>query len=267
MRFKNLMMLVGWMGCVVAAGCGGDTKTESDAGVPEHERLTSVFRDTWNLTRMGDRTFTTGAPHLEFDVKQGRFAGFSGCNRILGGYRVDGSQLAFSQIGGTLMACTDPDANRIEVEFTKALLQTTRFDQQSDQVRLFAGDQLLLTFATSHRERPTAQPPSKVTGTVTYRQRIALTPDAVLEVKLLDVSRADAPSETIASQEIRLEARQVPIAFEIQYDPTHIDPKNRYTIQARILESGNLRFISQQAYPVLTGGNPSTVEVIVGPAR
>ena len=259
--------MVGWLGCVVAAGCGSDTKTETDAGVPEHERLTSIFRDTWNLTRMGDRTFTTGAPHLEFDVKQGRFAGFSGCNRILGGYRVDGSQLAFSQIGGTMMACTDPDANRIEVEFTKALMQTTRFDQQSDQVRLFAGDQLLLTFATSDREPPTAQPVSKVTGTVTYRQRIALGSDAVLEVKLLDVSRADAPSETMASQEIRLEGRQVPIAFEVQYDPTHIDPKNRYTIQARILEGGKPRFISQQAYPVLTNGNPNTVEVIVEPVH
>jgi putative lipoprotein len=255
------------MGCVVAAGCGGDAETKSDAGVPEHERLTSVFRDTWNLTRMGDRTFTTGAPQLEFDVKQGRFAGFSGCNRMMGGYRVDGSQLAFSQIGGTLMVCTDPDATRIEAEFTKALEQTTRFDQQADQVRLFAGDQLLLTFAISHRDRPTAQPVSKVTGTVTYRQRIALAPDAVLEVKLLDVSRADAPSETIASQEIQLEGRQVPISFEVQYDPTHIDPNNRYTIQARILAGGQLHFISQQAYPVLTHGNPSNLEVIVGPAR
>ena len=82
-----------------------------------------------------------------------------------------------------------------------------------------------------------------------------------------DVSRADAPSETIASQEIRLEGRQVPIPFEVQYDPTHIDPKNHYTIQARILEGGTLLFIYSQAYPVLTSGNPDHVEVVVEPPR
>ena len=43
---------------------------------------------------------------------------------------------------------------------------------------------------------------SKVTGSVTYRERIALPPSAVVTVKLLDVSRADAPAELIAEQVI-----------------------------------------------------------------
>src|SRR5262249_16943328 len=34
-----------------------------------------------------------------------------------------------------------------------------------------------------------------VTGTVSYRQRIALTPEAVITVTLVDQSRADAPAE------------------------------------------------------------------------
>ena len=44
---------------------------------------------------------------------------------------------------------------------------------------------------------------SRVTGSVTYRERIALPPTAVVTVRLVDVSRADAPSVLIAEQVIR----------------------------------------------------------------
>ena len=44
---------------------------------------------------------------------------------------------------------------------------------------------------------------ARVTGTISYRQRIALTPTAVVEVKLLDVSRAGAQAITIAEQTIK----------------------------------------------------------------
>jgi putative lipoprotein len=104
-----------------------------------------------------------------------------------------------------------------------------------------------------------------VTGTVSYRQRIALTPDAIVEVKLLDVSRADGPATTVAEQTIKPAGRQVPIAFELQYDPARINQRSRYAIQARILEGGQVRFANSQAYPVITGGRPKKVNVIVNP--
>lgn len=106
-----------------------------------------------------------------------------------------------------------------------------------------------------------------MTGTVTYRQRIALTPDAVIEVKLLDVSRADAAAVTVAEQTIKPAGRQVPIAFDLAYDPGSIKERNRYVIQVRILESGQLRFVNSQAYPVITGGHPKTVNVLMKPVR
>ena len=43
----------------------------------------------------------------------------------------------------------------------------------------------------------------QVTGSVTYRERIALPPTAVVQVRLVDVSRADAPAVLIAEQVIR----------------------------------------------------------------
>ncbi|MGH9947616.1 MAG: YbaY family lipoprotein, partial [Pyrinomonadaceae bacterium] len=57
-----------------------------------------------------------------------------------------------------------------------------------------------------------------VSGTVTYRQRSALPSTAVLSVRLLDVSRADAAADIIAEDRIDLAGKQVPISFDIAYD-------------------------------------------------
>ncbi|MCH8309538.1 MAG: YbaY family lipoprotein, partial [Chloroflexi bacterium] len=93
-----------------------------------------------------------------------------------------------------------------------------------------------------------------VTGTITYRERIALTPDAVVEVKLLDVSRADAPAITIGEQIIE-NPGQVPVAFEIEYNPTDIDERFTYAIGARITESGELAFSNDTRHSVITKDN------------
>jgi uncharacterized lipoprotein YbaY len=103
-----------------------------------------------------------------------------------------------------------------------------------------------------------------LTGTVTYLQRIALPPDAVIDVQLQDVSLQDVPATVIAAERYVAEGRQVPIPFELTYDPAGIDPKHAYAIAARITVDGKLRWINTQRYPVLTGGAPVTgVEIIV----
>jgi uncharacterized lipoprotein YbaY len=108
---------------------------------------------------------------------------------------------------------------------------------------------------------------AKVTGKVTYVHRIAMPPDAVLVVQLMDVSRADARTEMLGEQRVGFEGRQVPIPFEIDFDPARIDQRHSYSVQARILVDGEPRFISSTAHPVITRGNPTTVEVVVTPVR
>ena len=103
-----------------------------------------------------------------------------------------------------------------------------------------------------------------LTGTVTYLQRIALPPNAVIDVQLQDVSLQDVPATVIAAERYVAEDRQVPIPFELTYDPAGIDPKHTYAVAARITVDGKLRWINTQRYPVLTNGAPvSGVEVIV----
>jgi putative lipoprotein len=95
-----------------------------------------------------------------------------------------------------------------------------------------------------------------ISGSIMYRERIALGADAVVEVELVDVSLADAPSKIVA--EIRLdEPGQVPIPFKVTYDPEAIDERFTYAIQARIYERGELRFTTTTHYPVLTRDSAS----------
>lgn len=103
-----------------------------------------------------------------------------------------------------------------------------------------------------------------VTGSITYRERIALTDAAVVEVELADVSVADGPAEVISTQRIRSPG-QVPVHFRLEYSAERIDPAHRYVVQARIREGDRLAFATDTAFPVITEDQPRTVEVVVVP--
>jgi putative lipoprotein len=87
----------------------------------------------------------------------------------------------------------------------------------------------------------------------------------VVEVQLADVSRADAAAVVLGEQTIETRGKQVPFAFEIRYDAARIEANHTYAVQARIEVDGQLRFISDQRYPVITRGAPTKVDVVVRP--
>jgi putative lipoprotein len=98
-----------------------------------------------------------------------------------------------------------------------------------------------------------------VAGEVTYRERIALPPGAVLVVELADVSLADAPAIVIAKRRIA-PTGQVPIKFDIGFDPKAIHKGRTYALQARITVGERLMFITDthhQIDPLV--GRPQTV--------
>ncbi|MFQ3615776.1 MAG: YbaY family lipoprotein [Cyanobacteriota bacterium] len=112
---------------------------------------------------------------------------------------------------------------------------------------------------------PQAQ--AAVNGTVVSLQRSALPPNAVLRVQLLDLTRANASGIVLAEQIIRTNGRQMPLNFEILYDPALIQDNHRYAVRARVFVNGAIALSSPQTYPVITAGNPSRVEVRVEAVR
>lgn len=116
----------------------------------------------------------------------------------------------------------------------------------------------------SEEPAPAETAPEAVTGSISYRERIALTDAAIVEVDLADVSIDDGPAKVVSTQRIRSPG-QVPVHFKLEYPAARIDPTHRYTIQARIREGDRLVFATDTAYPVITEGNPRIVEVLVVP--
>ena len=96
-----------------------------------------------------------------------------------------------------------------------------------------------------------------VSGSIAYRERIALPPSAEIEVRIDDVSLADAPSRTIARQAFGSDGQQVPIAFLLRFDRKQIDPKHSYAVSARITgDDGKLMFITDTRNSVTFDGGP-----------
>ncbi len=107
---------------------------------------------------------------------------------------------------------------------------------------------------------PSVAPSGTITGTALYRERMALPPDAVLEVTLLDTSRADAPAIVIASQKIPHPGNP-PFRFTLNYDPSKIVASHTYTVRATVHLGAQLMFTSTTAHPVITNGNPDRVNI------
>lgn len=98
-----------------------------------------------------------------------------------------------------------------------------------------------------------------VAGVLTHSERTELSPDATIEVELVDVSAADG-AEIISTQRIR-NPGQLPVHFRLEYPPERIDAAHRYTVQARISDGGQIVYATDTAYPVITEGNPRAVEI------
>jgi len=103
---------------------------------------------------------------------------------------------------------------------------------------------------------------ASVTGSVHYRERMALPPNAVFEAVLLDVSRADVRA-TVLGRVITDDIKGIPIEFVIPYDPDQVDQRMSYSVRATIRVEGQLWFSTDTHYPVLTRSSPDNVELLL----
>ena len=104
-----------------------------------------------------------------------------------------------------------------------------------------------------------------MSGTVVYHAREALPSAAVLTLRLLDVSRADAPAVVLAERSISNPGNS-PIPFRLSYPIGGIQPGRRYVIEARIEVTGRLWFYSTEQHVVTPQNAAQPHEVRVDPA-
>ncbi len=125
----------------------------------------------------------------------------------------------------------------------------------------FAVRTILLVLAAGASLAAEGQTP-RLTGTITYRERVALASTAVVEVRLDDVSTVGAVPPVVATTKIE-RAGQVPIRFELPYDARAIDPRGRYAVRATISDGGVLLFSSLDTALVLTQGHGLHADLVL----
>jgi putative lipoprotein len=128
--------------------------------------------------------------------------------------------------------------------------------------RLVLGLAVALTACTTVAPQPAAM--KTLNGTLTYRLRIAIPPETEATVRLVDVSRADAPATVLAEMRFKTDGRQVPLPFRLEYDPARIDPRMVYAVSGELRAGGRILFLNTTRHNVLTHGAPSdNVEILL----
>jgi heat shock protein HslJ len=105
----------------------------------------------WRLTHLGGQVLTNppgaNAISLQLQSDNPRVTGFAGCNRMFGGYLLNGDQLKFDQIGATKMACFDESRMKLEQDYFQALSQVAGWKITDSSLELLdAGGATLTTF-------------------------------------------------------------------------------------------------------------------------
>ena len=97
---------------------------------------------------------------------------------------------------------------------------------------------------------------------------VALPEGAVATVSLLDTSLQDVAATLLGEQTLPVAA--LPFDVRIEYDPSRIEARNEYSLQAQVELDGDLLYINDTVHTVLTQGSPaqSDIEVIqIEPAK
>lgn len=101
---------------------------------------------SWRITEIGGVNLDEQAQArtaLVFDAAQVRVSGTIGCNRLMGGYKMEGEALSIGPLAATRMACPD-ELNAREHAFATALTQTRHWRVTADGLILSGGDAKIL---------------------------------------------------------------------------------------------------------------------------
>lgn len=107
----------------------------------------SLAGTSWRLVEMNGQLIREDIDvTLNFDDEQ-QVSGSAGCNSYGGSYSVDGSNISFSQVFHTEMACVDQTIMDTESAFLAALNSGGTFDRVGDSLTINAADGTTLNFS------------------------------------------------------------------------------------------------------------------------
>lgn len=136
------MRPTGWLifAVLLLAGCVYDNPQTK--GATPAKSAAQLLNTHWKLMQLGDQVIATpqdsGEIHFVLQSENQRVVGFSGCNRMMGIYALNGNELKFDQMGGTMMACT---ANmEVERKFLGMFSDVARWEIRGETLTLLNAD-------------------------------------------------------------------------------------------------------------------------------
>lgn len=123
---------------------------------------------------------------------------------------------------------------------------------------------LLLMAGCASTPAPRLEPRPSLNGTILGAGITGWPAGTVLELRLVDFTRANEPAVVIAEQALS-DPDPLPIRFRLPYNPATIDAQRDYGLECRVVVRGRPRWISPQMIPVLTRGRARVVEINLVP--
>lgn len=107
----------------------------------------------WKLVVLGNEPVAAAEKqreaHFILHPSDKRVSGSGGCNRLAGGYKLEGDRLTFGKIAATMMAC--PQGMETERNFLAALQKATRAKITQQQLELIdSGGGVVARFEAVH---------------------------------------------------------------------------------------------------------------------
>ena len=130
-------------------------------------------------------------------------------------------------------------------------------------ITALAGSAVLSACQTPRRGVPAEQ--ERVEGMARIEGAVVLPPGALLQVSLVDVSRADARAPTLAQTRLPLSGPG-PWPFDLSVERRLIDPRGSYSVRAEIgLEGGQPAYVTDTAHLVLGHSGQRQAQLLLRP--
>ena len=109
---------------------------------------------------------------------------------------------------------------------------------------------------------------ARLEGTVSVNGGRSLPPGAIVEVRLVEASRADAPATSLARQVLVVPTGSAPLPFAVTYARAVAPMGGHYLLQATASVQGRVRWRTSTAVVVLAGEDPGgPVTLVLEPMR
>ena len=105
-------------------------------------------------------------------------------------------------------------------------------------------------------------PMETIDGTIWYRERILMPPDAEIMVSLVDVAKMDVAATVIASKRFEINGAP-PWNFTLYYDPQKLNDMGRYALQAGLEANGRPLFITTSLIPVFDHDATKGIKILL----